>query len=129
MGVGDLATDVEPQAHTGQVAYGRILGAPEGLENEFTSAGRKADPAIADLHQTAVTLGADVDAYRSAGGRVLHRVIDEIRDDLFDATRITHQRARLIVQLEVERVGRRQLRSIAFDGAAHQIAQIDNDRP
>ena len=54
-------------------------------------------------------LSANFDAHRPAGGGILHRVFEQIRDDLFDAAGISHQRARLVRQLEVNRVGRRQL--------------------
>lgn len=48
MGLGDLSTDVEPEAHPGEPLTSRVGRPPEWLEDVFMLARRHSDACVAD---------------------------------------------------------------------------------
>ncbi len=88
MRFGDLATDREAEAAPPGIAAPRRIGPEEALEHVGEVLGRDAGTAVADLELTLRLRTPNGRTNHASGTRVLHRVVEEVRNDLADPRRI-----------------------------------------
>src|SRR3989442_2617445 len=93
----DDARDIKADAHPREGP-----GSPRAADKRMTElrgfVGRDADPFVRDRDLSVSVPGRQLDANPSAGRRVLHRVADEVHEELLDARLVAgggHARTRL----------------------------------
>ena len=95
MRVDDGSADVQPQSKAAESTATRIvIGLVEALEDIRPMLVGDPDPGVADGHLDVATATVNVDGDRPALRRILHRVLEQVAQDLVDpiAIRVDHQR-------------------------------------
>jgi RND family efflux transporter MFP subunit len=82
------------------------LGPVERFEHVLALVGVEPAAVILDAEQDGASLATDADPHRRPGGAVLHRVVEQVIDELGEQRRVgTHQQRTIIVGLDMEVVG------------------------
>src|ERR671933_427003 len=120
----DVAADVQPEPHAGDLPMFGIGRTAERLEDTFGGPGRQADAVVLDLEQHAARLGLESDPQLGPLGRILDRVLEQVGQDLLDALRIGRDVPGLTADVEQQLARAAQLLLVATDYLAYEVGQV-----
>src|SRR5215207_9204058 len=126
----DVATDIQAEAHARDLALLGVAGATERLEDAIGRLRRQANALILNLDQHPARLRLDPHPQLRAVGRVLDRVIEQIRKHLLESIRVGRDlpRGAHDVQQDVP-AGAALLFLIPGHDLAHELGDVQRPQP